>query len=191
MSGKSSRLFIALPVGHGDFPDTLKVIYHGLDRYGSILKKVEPVNLHITMKFLGEVDAHRCGKIIESFGSLQGSEKIRFTLKGIGAFPSAASPSVIWAGIDCDMKKITALFTRVEDLCSSLGFEREARRFTPHLTMARIRRGKDVPDGLKDFIRSSRDKIFGEAVFDRLVLFESKLDSKGPEYIIKSEVELI
>ncbi len=191
MSGKTSRLFIALPVDHGDFTDTLNEIYRSLDRYGNLLKKVEPVNLHITMKFLGEVETDMCRKIIESFGSLQGLERIRFTLKGIGAFPSVASPSVIWGGVDCDMKKISGLFQKVEDLCSSLEFEREARRFSPHLTLARIRRGKDVPEGLKDFIRSSREKIFGEAVFDRLVLFESKLDSNGPEYIIKSEVKLI
>ncbi len=182
------RLFIALPVDDRRVTEPLNRIYRDLDRYSNILKTVSPVNLHITMKFLGNVNEEKCRKVINDWNLIEGYGKIDYTLKGLGCFPSLSAPSVIWGGIDCDMKKMSDLFSMIEELCSSSGFERETRRFTPHLTMARVRRGKDVPPGLKEFIKSNKDIIFGESVFDRLVLFESMLNRTGPEYINLAEV---
>lgn len=191
MSVKTSRLFIALPVDGSSVTESLGDIYRDLCKYGSILKAVSPENLHITMKFLGDVDEGKSSEMIKLFSSLEGNGRISYTLKGIGCFPSISAPSVIWAGVHCDMKKMSDLFVKVEEFCSSFGFEKDTRRFTPHLTMARVKRGRDVPAGLKDFIRNSRERAFADAVFDRLVLFESKLDSTGPEYTARAEVKLL
>lgn len=189
MAGR--RLFIALPADDSRVAEPLSSIYRGLEKYGNLLKTVSPVNLHITMKFLGDVDEDKSLKVINDFNLIEGYGKINYTLKGLGCFPSLSAPSVIWGGIDCDMEKMSDLFSRVEEFGSSFGFGKETRRFTPHLTMARVRRGKDVPPGLKDFIRGNKDKVYGESVFDRLVLFESKLDKTGPEYFSLAEVRLI
>ncbi len=190
MDQKFRRLFIALPVDNPKAIEALKDIYTGLDRYRSLLKTVNPLNLHITMKFLGNVDEDKSAEIISSFNSPDFNGKIDYCLKGIGAFPSAAAPSVIWGGIDCEMEKISDLFSRVENFCLSHGFEKETRRFSPHLTIARVKRGREIPDGLKDFIRSNRERIYAKSVFNRIVLFESKLDKEGPEYIKIAEVKL-
>lgn len=191
MSEKTSRLFIALPIDESRVAESLGDIYRDLGRYGSILKTVSPANLHITMKFLGDVGEDKSSEMIGSFSSLGGDSRIEYTVKGLGCFPGLSAPSVIWTGIQCDMKKMSDLFLKVEEFCSSFGFEKETRRFTPHLTMARVKRGRDAPAGLKDFIKSNKDKVYCDAVFDRLVLFESRLDSKGPEYTAKAEVKLI
>lgn len=188
---KSRRLFIALPVDDCELTEPLSGIFRDLDKYDGILKTVSNINLHITMKFLGDVDEENISRMLESFSSLEGSGRIEYTLSGIGCFPSLSAPSVIWAGIECDMKKISGLFSLVEEFCGSFGFEKETRRFTPHLTVARVRRGKDAPSGLKDFIRKNKERVYGESVFDRLVLFESKLDKTGPEYTNLAEVRLI
>ena len=190
MSLKTVRLFIALPVDDSAVLNYLFDIYRGLDKYSSILKTVDSGNLHITMKFLGDVAEDKYSKMIDSFSSLEGSVRINYSLKGIGCFPSLSSPSVIWTGIECDIKKMSELFLKVEGFCSSFGFEKDTRMFTPHLTMARVRRGKDVPSGLKDFIRSNKERFYGESVFNRLVFFKSKLDKEGPEYIKIAEVKL-
>jgi 2'-5' RNA ligase len=171
--------------------EPLNSIYRGLDKYANILKTVSPLNLHITMKFLGDVDEDKCLKMINAFNILEGFERIDYTLKGLGCFPSLSAPSVIWAGIECDMKKISDVFSKAEEFCSSFGFEKETRRFVPHLTIARVRRGKDVPAGIKEFIKSNKEKVYGESVFNRLVLFESRLDKSGPEYTNLTEVGFI
>ncbi len=189
MTGR--RLFIALPVADRLAAEHSGSIYRALDKYNNILKTVTPVNLHITMKFLGDVDEDTGAKMIELFSSLEAPGRINYILKGLGCFPSISSPSVIWGGIECDMKKMSDLFSRIEEFCATFGFNKETRRFVPHLTFARVRRGKDVPSVLKDFIRSSKEQVYGESVFDRLVRFESRLDKSGPEYISLAEVRFI
>lgn len=191
MAAKTSRLFIALPVEYESFSGGLSEVYRGLERYSGVIKKVDPLNLHITLKFLGDVDEEKYSKMKTGFSSFENTPGINYSIKGIGCFPDIASPSVIWTGIECDTKKITDLFMKVEEYCVSFGFAKDTRRFTPHLTMARIKRGRDIPGGLKEFIRGNRDKIYGEGSFKRLVLFESKLDSIGPEYKAGAEVKLI
>ena len=131
---KSRRLFIALPVDDRAVKEFIGSIYSDLDKYRSILKTVSQDNLHITMKFLGEVDEEKTAKITEAIRSLETSGNIEYTLKGIGCFPSITAPSVIWSGIDCDIKKMSGLFSQIEEFCSSLGFNKETRSFTPHLS---------------------------------------------------------
>lgn len=188
---KSRRLFIALPVADSRVTEPLGNAYRSLDKFGNIVKTVNPVNLHITMKFLGDVDEGKCLRMMNEFNTFNGQEKISYILKGAGCFPNLSSPSVIWLGIECDLQKMSDFFSRVEDFCVSFGFEKETRRFIPHLTIARIKRGKESPSGLQDFLKSNKERVYGASVFDRLVLFESKLDKTGPEYISLAEVSLV
>jgi len=169
---------------------SLNPFYSGLDRFSREVKTVDRGNLHITLKFLGNVDEIKSREIAGTFSSITKREKIPYILKGTGCFPSINSPSVIWAGIECDMEKMSAVFEDVESFCSSYGFEREKRKFIPHLTIARVKRGRNAPDSLKSCIKSFREEIFAETVFDRLVLFESHLKKDGPEYEKISEVIL-
>lgn len=85
------RLFIALPVDDRRVTEPLNRIYRDLDRYSNILKTVSPVNLHITMKFLGNVNEEKCRKVINDFNLIEGYGKIDYTLKGLGCFLSLGS----------------------------------------------------------------------------------------------------
>jgi len=190
MNQVQKRLFIALPVDDEAAVKSLSTFYSGLDRFGRELKTVERGNLHITLKFLGNVDGTKALEIARSFPSLAKREKIPYALKGAGCFPSISSPSVIWAGVECDMSKMAELFGDVESFCSSYGFEREKREFIPHLTIARVKRERNISPGLKSCIKSFGEHLFAETVFDRVVLFESHLKKEGPEYEKLSEVIL-
>ncbi len=180
------RLFIALPI-ESDLKENLSGIKEILAGHKNTLKIVEPDNYHITVKFLGECTDDLAEKIVNSFLKIEcPGDEISFTASGIGVFPNLKMPSVIWAGLRMSGEKINSLYCQIEDMASRLGFEKEKRGFSPHLTLARVRKGKKISDDLRNLIISRRETRIGESSFKRLVLFSSNLTPEGPVY---TEVE--
>ena len=173
------RLFIALPLEKPGLKE-LEDIVSSLSQYSSSLKMVPLHQYHITLKFLGDTPESRINEIRDGFRSLS-SGAINYRIRGIGAFPSVSAPSVIWAGIDAD-PILKDLAQRVDDYTHSFGFPAEKRSFSPHLTLARIRRECNAPPALVKLINNSREKILGEGTFRKLVLFESVLSKTGPSH---------
>lgn len=118
------------------------------------VRTVAPEGVHITLKFLGNVDAGRVPEISEALTSAaHGAMPFRLALRGLGAFPDDRAPRVLWAGVSVDTAvsggtdagvsgfpdALGALARRVDDACAGLGFPRERRAFSPHLTIARLR----------------------------------------------------
>ena len=118
------------------------------------VRTVAPEGVHITLKFLGNVDAGRVSEISEALtGAAHGSARFTLALQGLGAFPDGRAPRVLWAGVTVDTAvsgdaeagvsgfpdALGALARRVDDACAGLGFPRERRPFSPHLTIARLR----------------------------------------------------
>lgn len=123
---------------------------------------VPPENIHVTLKFLGDVPDDRAPELAsETEGAVTGFEPFEVLATGFGAFPSLARPRVLWVGID-DGTTLTRLQAEVERAMARLGFEPEDRDFHPHLTVGRTRR---KPSG-------SSLKRLGETV-ERLDLSES------------------
>ena len=176
------RLFIALPVNDERALQPLKPATAHLDRFGTILKIVPPENFHITVKFLGPVEPETAELLASEFRVLTGLKKVGYRIDGIGAFPSAGNPSVIWAGINCDEQALGMILQAVEQFTSGYGFVPEKRKFSPHLTLARIKKEKKAPADLKNFLK--RGQTFSGELheFRELVLFESFLKKTGPEY---------
>ena len=119
-----------------------------LDEIESVLKSasrapvkwVEPDSIHLTLKFLGDTDVNKVDTIIEALGSVLPSIPApRLEVKGLGVFPSPHRTQVVWAGLGGDMKGLTAQQQAVEDVMEPFGFRREKRRFSPHLTLGRVR----------------------------------------------------
>lgn len=190
MNSPLRRLFIALPIDEKTVSE-LKNLNLSLKRFSPILKIVPPENYHITVKFFGEVSADRAEIIISAFGSLGVLPVIRYTIAGCGAFPSIERASVLWAGMDCEEKPLMELFNTVERFSLSLGFPAESRKFVPHLTLARIKRDKKPTRELVEFLRSEKNTSFAASVFNRLVLFESRLLKGGAEYTAAAEINLL
>ena len=111
------------------------------------LRPARPEGIHLTLKFLGDVPLSRVEPVavaLESAARAHGPFVL--TLGGTGVFPHGGVPRVLWAGIEGDLAALWALQGQVDDALAPLGFPKDLRAFSPHLTMARIRNGTSKAD---------------------------------------------
>lgn len=144
------------------------------------VKLVEIENIHVTMRFLGNINVDTVERI---FGEIK---KIQFTpfnvqLKGLGVFPSLSCPRVVWVGITDGADQLRAVFGQLEPKIRELGFAPDNKGFRPHLTIARVRSGKNKAH-LAEFINKNLDFEFGFFKAECLRLKRSVLSPKGPTY---------
>lgn len=98
---------------------------------------VKPTQLHVTCKFLGEVDDARVDALRAALRAIA-VPPLQLGVRGLGQFPPRGRPRVVWAGLCGDVAALVALAGEVEAACAPLGFAREARPFRPHVTLARV-----------------------------------------------------
>ncbi len=134
------RLFVAVTLP-AEAREAIARVIHALraaDMSG--LRLVNPEGVHLTLKFLGNVDSSRVSVLTDALHAAgEGAAPFALQLSGVGAFPNPRSPRVLWAGVSGDTESLTALASRVDDTCSTLGYSRERRPFSPHLTLAHVR----------------------------------------------------
>ena len=141
-SGKAEatiRAFVAVELPP-EVRDALSEVVRFLDGIGiGGMRTVEPGSAHLTLKFLGDVEASRVGAVEEALaGAAAASRPFRLALAGTGTFPERGTPRVLWAGLDGDLDALTCLQARVEEALGALGFAPEGRPFRLHLTLARL-----------------------------------------------------
>lgn len=147
------------------------------------LRWVPVSNLHLTLKFLGEVEPSRVAAIAEVLGALSANyAAMPITLDGLGVFPTPRRPRVVWAGLT-GPAALAQLAAAVEDGMHALGFDREARAFMPHLTLARVRRDAQPAQlaGLQPALAQQTVPAVS-GLLEQLVLFESQLKPSGAVY---------
>lgn len=135
------RAFIAVDISR-EARDTLAQAVNSLKERGVPgVRWVNPEGIHLTLKFLGEIDPGLLDKISSGLErAAQGTRPFKLCLSGIGAFPNAASPRVIWVGIKGELDLLRELQGRVDqEMHTGGGFGKERRSFTPHLTLGRLR----------------------------------------------------
>lgn len=173
------RAFIAIPC-----PDELKKrileIQKGINKFGR-MKLVEPENIHLTLKFLGDVDDNKLNGVINTLDFISENEKFGISLKGIGAFPSPGYVRVIWVGVDKGSDKIMIIQKRIDKELSSYGFKRD-KRFHSHFTLARVR--SIDKQQIRRFLQDNATLEFGSFEVTEINLMESKLSPRGPIYSI-------
>lgn len=153
------------------------------------LKVVDPGQIHITLKFLGEMPESKVESITEAMrDAAQGIEPFTVPLKGVGAFPSKNRIRVVWIGMN-DTLPMATMATRLDESLSGQGFERERRRFAPHITVARTRAEMPSPS-VRQVIENNAQGDFGTIYVDRIRLKKSVLTQCGPQYSTVEEVEL-
>ena len=151
---------------------------------------VVPGNLHLTLKFLGGVDEDRIGELTAAIaGAASGVAAFAAGLRGLGAFPSLTRPRVIWAGFREGAEVMAALADRVDAALASLGFTREARPFSAHITLGRVRQPGRNP-GLSDALRTAEGYQFGRIGVARVTLMRSELSPRGVRYSELASVRL-
>ena len=185
------RIFIALPINDDKIIQSLGEVADNLAKFRSILKIVQPINYHITVKFFGQVKSDIAESLTKSFLSLNQLNTVNYHIDKIGAFSNKGNPSVIWAGLKCADEPLAKIISSINELSLSFGFQPEKRNFIPHLTLARIKNNSKVPLELKDYLNSKIELKFSSSLFNELVLFESILHKTGPEYKKLGVINLI
>jgi len=102
---------------------------------------VKPDNIHLTLKFLGDVPEEKMESVQQGVRrATEGLTPFTVAVKTVGTFPSWKRPRVLWVGIEETTGKVSALASRIEDEMTKLGFEKEDRPFSAHLTLGRVKR---------------------------------------------------
>lgn len=110
------------------------------DPSGDRVRWTRPENVHLTLKFLGDVREEVLGDLSEVLGEVCANHApFDAGLLGLGAFPSARRARILWAGVGAGAGALISLATELDGALASLGFEREKRLYTPHLTLGRVR----------------------------------------------------
>jgi 2'-5' RNA ligase len=141
---------------------------------------VEDGNIHLTLKFLGDVDETQLERVKTVVSSMD-LNPFNLSMKGIGVFPNLRRPRTVWVAVTGGVSEITEIYRRLEDVLERLGFQREKRSFSPHVTIARVRDGRNR-DQLAEGIHEMRDLTFGSFKVERIVLKKSVLTPRGPIY---------
>jgi 2'-5' RNA ligase len=180
------RSFVAFDMDSETVLKKLTAVQAQLERTGADLKVVQPKNIHITLRFLGNVTSGTVEQIYEGMKRVQ---FVPFDVKicGVGAFPDVRYPRVVWAGITEGADKLRGIFSQLEPHLRSLGFAPDPKGFSPHLTIARVRSARNKAE-LAKFINENVVYEFGAVRAACLRLKRSDLTPKGPIYTTLKEV---
>jgi 2'-5' RNA ligase len=139
-----------------------------------------PEGIHLTVKFLGEISDAQTKQVVEALTQIGPFEPFSIEVKGFGFFPQAQRPRVFWAGVMAP-PALTQLAAQVENRMEKIGFAREDRAFSAHLTLARFQVPRPQP-ALEAAIAARADTSLGAFNASEFFLFESKLSPQGAQY---------
>ncbi len=175
------RAFIAVEI---DLPNKQKIsgLISELKKTKADVKWITENQIHITLKFLGNIDEERVQKISDALDHISKNSKtfdVRFS--ELGAFPNMKRPRVIWIGVEKGGDLLKLLNKKIEIELEKLGFVKEKREYKAHLTLGRVKSLNNITS-----LAESIDKIefqpTGETKIERLILFQSTLTPKGAIY---------
>ena len=152
------------------------------------VKWTEPENIHVTLRFLGEIDEAMTGQVKQAMAQAAGEGPFQFTVTGLGSFPPRGRPAVIWAGVSNGAGRISKVQGRLEQGLRALGFA-EDRPFVPHLTIGRVKSPRGAEELIPVISRHSGTE-FGVCTGSKMVLFESRLTPRGAVYTVVAEQTL-
>ncbi len=155
------------------------------------IRWVNPSLIHLTMKFLGEVKEKNLEKVIQIAGNAVGRFSVfKMKIGKMGVFPSFSSPRVIWVGIEEGKDKLETLAAELEEKLSQQGFSRSSRKWTSHLTLARVKVLKEK-ERLKALLLQYCKEVEGiEVKVKSLSVIKSELTPRGPIYTVLERIPL-
>ena len=185
----SLRLFIAISLPL-TIKENLARLQKNLQASGANVKWVESKNFHLTLKFLGETPKTKCKPItraIEEVGKAFSSFELKIT--NLGTFPSRGRPKVVWAGLGGNGGQLVSLQASLEQKLAHLGFAPENRKYSPHLTLGRVKEFGTLGD-LTDRINQYKNENNDIWKVEAIELIQSTLTPSGPVYHVLSIVPL-
>jgi len=176
------RLFVALPV-----PANIRT---QIAKFGRELDTQMPADavrwtpegqIHLTLKFLGKVDATALAELQQALGSAtQGIGKIELQARSLGAFPSLRNPRVVWIGLEGDVKSLLRLQQQVSEATTPWCEKEENRKFSPHLTIGRLREPQSrAQRKISAALQAKQSPRFGNWQAEEIHLMRSQLSPHG------------
>jgi len=188
---EQARLFWAvnLPV---ELKTKLASLRSPMQGVSTDVKWVEQQNLHLTVKFMGDVERTKINDSVRAVKlAVAGSGPISLELHGTGFFPHARQPRVLWVGVRGEVDKFRRLHQLVEKSLTVLGFPPDSKGFSPHLTVGRVRSPKGIGELVRKLETAAHESTcFGRLDVTTIELMESKLTRKGPVYSVVAGVPL-
>ncbi|MEO1524365.1 MAG: RNA 2',3'-cyclic phosphodiesterase [Planctomycetota bacterium] len=185
------RSFISVPIT-AQVSSSAKRIIKRLQPFDSGIKWVPLDNLHLTLKFLGEVDnteVHEVCRSIRRVTDTVAPFELRFA--GTGGFPNSERPRILFAGVEDPSGELVRMVSELERVLADLGFKPEPRDYTPHLTLGRTRSNSGrAREELIAEMKQMGDVQLGEMVVDQVQLMASFLDKGGPTYQVMDTIDL-
>ncbi len=182
------RSFIAIELSE-DVKSGLAGLQQELKGCGADIRWVKPDNIHLTLKFLGDVDEKKVRSIVEQVkGACADYSIFDLKISGIGVFPNLKSPKVLWTGVKV-VDTLEGLCRDIDSGMASLGFPLEKRKFSPHLTLGRFRsmKGKGA---VIDEIKLHNADCIGIVNVRAVSLMKSDLGPAGAKYTRVAEIGL-
>jgi RNA 2',3'-cyclic 3'-phosphodiesterase len=173
------RLFVALSIP-AEVRANLSALIQKLRCADAHPRWVNPDNLHVTLKFIGEVSPQKVPAICHALATIQSPDPLHLEFRDVGFFPNIRRPSVAWIGITSP-PAFALLAAEVNRVLAPLGIPREEKPFAPHLTIARFKENR-IPPALSTEIEKWKDRGFGTFSAREIHLIESRLKSSGAQY---------
>lgn len=182
MSKDRIRAFVAVelaPEVRGALAEEVK----RLAQCGANVKWVAPGNLHVTLKFLGQVDRHRIPDVLGAIERAEAASRpFEMEVAGLAFFPKPTRPRVVAAGVDEEgVRGLSGLFTKLEEGLVPMGFKKDERGFKAHVTLGRVKSPKGI-GRLADRLLTFDGEPFGDETVESVALFMSELRREGPVY---------
>ncbi|MDI6703333.1 MAG: RNA 2',3'-cyclic phosphodiesterase [bacterium] len=182
------RAFIAIPI-IDEIKERVREIQDELKGAGARVTWVDPKKLHLTLRFLGNVEKDRLERVFEQTTKVvKDYHPFKVSFSKIGCFPRPASPRVIWVGVESGRTHLIKLATNLSLRLQSIGFEEE-KTFSPHLTLGRVKDGQNR-DRLVRLISKRKEVFIGEMEVGKVEVMRSELTPAGPIYTILKETYL-
>jgi len=187
--GELIRTFIAIEI-----PDGIKAamadVQGALRKTGADVGWTRPEGVHLTLKFLGPVEAKLIPKLSAALETaIKDEAPLAIEVKGTGVFPNARAPRVVWLGLGGDIDAMAELAKKVDAACEELGFKPEGRPFKPHLTLGRVKSSKGSK-ALMDALKSFEKVELGGFKTESVSIMKSELKPSGAVYTQLHEIKL-
>jgi len=165
------RLFIAI-----DLPKPVKNRLEVLQKHLDGVKWIELQQMHLTIRFLGNVDEELYQKLLSNLKKIR-SPSFVYSIKGVGVFPNIHRPKVLWAGVEAD-DRLSILYQKIEEVVISSGFDPEERDYKPHITLGRVKRRLHSEE-CQTFLGKHEKLEITDIKVDNFILYQSRLTRHG------------
>jgi len=154
-----------------------------------VLKWIKSLNIHLTLRFIGPTPEEDVMKINESVAkAVIGNQDFSLVVRGTGVFPKPVRPRVLWLGVGGEVESLRKLIQGINNSLKKLGYPPEERKYSPHITIGRIRYPQKITPDVSLFLNSEYDPI--EFEVQKVKFFQSDLVPGGPIYSVLGVHEL-